>query len=391
MKNSRFNIALGALVVSSLLAACTSHKDKINRVGSVSSKTGIKYSEETYEPQKFRESDPAPGLVLIPGGTFMMGGSEKDIEYNRDNRTRQVTVASFYLDETEVANVDWKEYLEYVLKNDGGDTKYKEMYPDTTVWLRDLAYNDPYATSYFQHPSFNMYPVVGVNWHQANEYCKWRTEIVNKILKEDDEEAVEYPAYRLPSEAEWEYAARGLLESEVYAWEGKSLRNAKGQFRANFKRGRGDYAGWRGGDGHHMTDAYMITAPVKEFWPNDFGLYNMSGNVSEWTQDTYRVLAYEDVDDFNPYRRAGETKIRPDAWLDDFRYRENETLLFNPDPNQQLESVNDRFDNVKVYRGGSWADVAYYLSPGARRFFDADSATATIGFRCAMVRTGSPD
>ncbi|WNJ21285.1 SUMF1/EgtB/PvdO family nonheme iron enzyme [Pontibacter sp. G13] len=388
MNKRSFTFTLATLLVCGLLVGCSSHKDKINRVGKRSSKTGIKYNEETYKPPKYKEPKPAPGLVLIPGGTFMMGGGEKDIENNMDNRQRQVTVQSFYMDETEVANVDWKEFVYYIQKNEG-DTKYKELLPDTNVWRRDLAYNDPYAETYFAHTSFNMYPVVGVNWHQANDYCKWRTERVNEMLLEKDEEAQLYPSYRLPTEAEWEYAARGLLESEIYAWEGKSLRNRKGVFRANFKPGRGNYAGWRGGDGRHMTDGYMITAPVMEFWPNDFGLYNMSGNVAEWTQDNYRRLAFEDVSDFNPYRRKGKTEIRPDDWLDDVSYKAKESLLFNPDPNAPVG--NDGFDNVKVYRGGSWADIAYYLSPGVRRYFNADSSSATIGFRCAMIRVGSPD
>ncbi|MEM6768005.1 MAG: SUMF1/EgtB/PvdO family nonheme iron enzyme [Bacteroidota bacterium] len=373
------------LLAGSVLVSCN-NKKKINRVGKRSGKTGIKYSEETFKPKSFKEQAPGPGLVIVPGGTFMMGGGEKDIEYSQDNRTRQVTVQSFYIDEVEISNVDWKEFL---AAQEGGQSRQQELYPDTAVWLRDLAFNDPYAESYFSHPSFNMYPVVGVNWHQANEYCKWRTDAVNEAILEKDEEAVLYPSYRLPTEAEWEYAARGLQESEVYAWEGKSLRNRKGQFRANFKRGRGDYAGWRGGDRRHMTDGYMITAPVKEFMPNDFGLYNMSGNVAEWTQDNYRVLSYEDVEDFNPYRRKGKTEIRPDQWLDDITYDPKESLLFNPDP--FAPQGNDGFDNVKVVRGGSWADIAYYLSPGARRFFNADSSSATIGFRCAMIKTGSPD
>lgn len=388
MKRRSLTVAMSAFLALGFLASCTSHKDKINRVGRSSSKTGIKYSEETFKPRKWREADPAPGLVLIPGGTFLMGGGEKDVENSMNNRQRQVTVQSFYLDETEIANVDWKEFLASI-RTEIGETRAEEFYPDTNVWARDLAFNDPIAETYFSHPAFNMYPVVGVNWHQANEYCKWRTEKVNETITEKDEEAVTYPSYRLPTEAEWEYAARGLQESEIYAWEGKSLRNRKGQFRANFKRGRGDYAGWRGGDGKHMTDGYMITAPVMEFWPNDFGLYNMSGNVAEWTQDNYRLLAFEDVDDFNPYRRKGKTEIRPDDWLDDITYDNDESLLFNPDPLAPIE--NSDYDNVKVYRGGSWADIAYYLSPGVRRYFPADSSHATIGFRCAMIRVGSPD
>lgn len=397
MKKRSFILAVAALLVAGIMVSCN-HKAKINRVGKRSSKTGIKYSEETYQPPKFKEQDPAPGLILIPGGTFVMGGGEKDIEYSMDNRQRQVTVQSFYLDETEVANVDWKEFLVDVkaggLGYRGEDDKdvplqYENLIPDTNVWRRDLAFNDPIAETYYSHPAFNMYPVVGINWHQANEYCKWRTYIVNTTRKEDDEDAIDYPAYRLPTEAEWEYAARGLQESEIYAWEGKSLRNRKGRFRANFKRGRGDYAGWRGGDGHHMTDGYMITAPVREFWPNDFGLYNMSGNVAEWTQDTYRRLALEDVDDFNPYRRKGQTEIRPDDWLDDVNYQQKSSLLVVDDEFARDDA--DPKDGAKVYRGGSWYDIAYYLSPGVRRYFPADSSSATIGFRCAMIRVGSPD
>ncbi|MCI4666892.1 MAG: formylglycine-generating enzyme family protein [Bacteroidia bacterium] len=382
---------LTALLVAGFMASCASHKEKINRVGKVDANTGIKFDEDTYEPIKFKQNDPAPGLTLVEGGTFMMGGGEKDIEMIMNNRQRQVTVQSFYMDIAEVSNLNWKVFLSTRDDATGGLMK-EELMPDTSVWLRDLAFNDPYAETYYQHPAFNMYPVVGVTWHQANEYCKWRTEIVNKrLMKEskDSSKFTKYPSYRLPTEAEWEYAARGLQESEVYSWEGKSLRNAKGKFRANFKRGRGDYAGWRGGDGHHMTDGYMITAPVKEFWPNDFGLFNMSGNVAEWTQDTYRLLSPEDVDDFNPFRRKGKTTIRPDDWLDDVNYKDKESLLFNPDDNAALGS--DFFDNVKVYRGGSWNDIAYYLSPGVRRYFPADSSSATIGFRCAMVRVGSPD
>jgi formylglycine-generating enzyme len=305
----------------------------INFVGKNSTKTGLKYNEEGgFQVRKFLGMDPAPGLVFVQGGTYIMGGGEKDIEWTMNNRERQVTVHSFYIDETEIANVDYKEFLWYILK-DSGEVMHRQLYPDTTVWLRDLAFNDPYSQYYYAHDAFNTYPVVGVNWHQANEYAKWRTVIVNKTILERDPEEVLYPAYRLPTEAEWEYASRGLLEQENYPWEGKSLRDQEGRFRANFKRGRGDYAGWAGGDGRHYTDGYMITAPVRSFYPNDFGAYNMAGNVCEWTMDTYRVLSGEDVEDLNPNRRRGRTELRPDQWLDDFTYNEKNSLLFNPDPN----------------------------------------------------------
>jgi gliding motility-associated lipoprotein GldJ len=245
-----------------------------------------------------------------------------------------------------------------------------------------------------------MYPVVGISWYQAHEFCKWRTYVVNSKMKEDDPEAITYPKYRLPTEAEWEYAARGLLEQQLYPWEGKSLRNLDGRFRANFKRGRGDFAGRSDKGGSELTgglnDAYMITAPVRaEFQPNDFGLYHMAGNVAEWTEDTYRVLAYEDVQDLNPFRRRGQTQ---DPWKEDSQYPTNESgdlsLLYNPgtDNDPGAGSGNaEQHNRVKVYRGGSWNDVAYYLSCGSRRYLNADSSLATVGFRCAMTRVGSPE
>lgn len=390
MRTKSLLILSFALAVT-ILVGCSSGGN-INFVGKASTKTGLKYNEDGgFQVRIFKGMDPAPGMVFVQGGTYIMGGGEKDIEIKFDNRERQVTVHSFYLDETEISNVDWKEFLFFILR-DSGEDMFTKLYPDTTVWLRDLAFNDPYTQYYYGHIAFNTYPVVGINWHQANEYCTWRTTIVNKTLLDEDPEAVLYPEYRLPTESEWEYAARGLLEQENYPWEGKSLRDAQGKFRANFKRGRGDYAGWAGGDGRHYTDGYMITAPVKSFYPNDFGLYNMAGNVAEWTMDTYRSLNYEDVEDLNPNRREGQTVIRKDQWLDDVNYGDPQTngtasLLWNPDPN--VEGRSD-FDNVKVYRGGAWKDVAYYLTPGSRRFFNADSSAAWIGFRSAMIRLGSP-
>lgn len=396
---------LAVLTVLFAVSIVGCKQENINMVGKSSSKTGLKYNDGNFEVKNYKGQETAPGLVFIEGGTFHMGGGEKDIAYAMDNRERQVTVASFYIDETEVANVDWKEFLWYINK-DSGQQKWESLLPDTNVWLKDLAYNDPYRDNYFQHDGFQTYPVVGINWHQANEYCVWRTSKVNEKLLSDDPEAVLWPAYRLPTEAEWEYAARGGLEQENYPWEGKSLRDANGFFRANHKRGRGDYAGRSNKGGSNLpgglNDAYMIPAPVKAFYPNDFGLYNMAGNVAEWTMDTYRQMSYEDVDDLNPCRRHGKTtapeSIERDPYQDDDRYDPGKSLIhhsdkyngqslfYNPYPHQP----NSDNDNVKVYRGGSWADIAYYLTCGSRRFFNADSSSATIGFRCAMIRVGSP-
>ncbi|MGQ9863884.1 MAG: SUMF1/EgtB/PvdO family nonheme iron enzyme [Bacteroidia bacterium] len=383
-------------IVAIGLVACKSGKD-INHPGRVSSKTGVKYnSEEGFQVRAYSEPEPAPGLVFVEGGTFHMGGTEKDLDYEHNARVRQVTVASFYIDETEVANVDYKEFLFFILK-DSGDTKYQQLLPDTNVWFREMAFNDPYVQYYFQHEGYHTYPVVGVNWHQAREYCAWRTSIVNKKRQEQDPEAVLFPAYRLPTEAEWEYAARAGYEQELYPWEGRSLRDLKGRFRTNFKRGRGDYAGRSNKGGsllyEGLNDAYMIPAPVKAFYPNDFGLYNMAGNVAEWTEDTYRVLTYEDAEDLNPHRRRGQ--VVKDPFQSDDDYNNQTSLLYSPKAAAAQQGGGSPWpdlgsDAAKVYRGGSWADIAYYVTCGARRYLHADSSSATVGFRCAMIRVGSP-
>ena len=399
---------LGMLAVLLVLPACGGKGD-MEDPGSTSRLTGLKFARksggEGFYVKRYREMPPGPGLVFIEGGTFHMGGTEKDLDYEQNARVRQVTVASFYMDETEVPNVEYKQFLFYVQK-DSGDQKAQLLYPDTNVWFREMAYNDPYVRYYFQHEGYHMYPVVGVNWHQAREFAAWRTAIVNKQLLERDPEAILYPDYRLPTEAEWEYAARAGYEQELYPWEGRSLRDMKGRFRVNFKRGRGDYAGRskKGGSLLYegLNDAYMIPAPVKAFYPNDFGLYNMAGNVAEWTEDTYRVLTYEDAEDFNPHRRRG--RVEKDPLQDDDTYYPKTSLLYSPkaaavpqgDQQQDQQPAAGGTwpdlgpDAAKVYRGGSWADIAYYVTCGARRYLHADSSSATVGFRCAMVRVGRP-
>jgi len=384
-------------------------KGDIEDPGTTSRLTGLKFARksggEGFYVKRHREMPPGPGLVFIEGGTFHMGGTEKDLDYEHNARVRQVTVASFYMDETEVPNVEYKQFIFYIQK-DSGDQKAQLLYPDTSVWFREMAYNDPYVRYYYQHEGYHMYPVVGVNWHQAREFAAWRTAIVNKQLLERDPEAILYPDYRLPTEAEWEYAARAGYEQELYPWEGRSLRASggkmAGRFRLNFKRGRGDYAGRSNKGGsllyEGLNDAYMIPAPVKAFYPNDFGLYNMAGNVAEWTEDTYRVLTYEDAEDLNPHRRRGQVEKDPLQADDD--YNPKTSLLYSPKAaatsSQEGQQAGGSVwpdlgaDAAKVYRGGSWADIAYYVTCGARRYLHADSSSATIGFRCAMVRVGRP-
>ena len=369
--------------------------------GAFSTATGLAYNDEDnngFMVNPYNGQPAGPNLVFIEGGRSVMGSYEEEIMNWRDNIERTVSVASFYMDETEVANIHWLEYLHYLNVSDSSREVYIAALPDTTVWEAKLAYNDPYVAHYLRYPGFRYFPVVGVSWAQANNYGAWRTAAVNMKLAEDaGEEYAEYegriplesgfvlPNYRLPSEAEWEYAAQALIGTQwldenqthqrIYPWDGHALRNPYGKemgyFLANFKRGRGDYAGISG----KLNDGALITSYIYEFPPNDFGLYNMSGNVSEWVLDVYRPLSFQDFDDLNPIRR--------DGYLDP-------ASGYNSDIDENPESFTSMIgDRSRVYKGGSWKDVAYWLSPGTRRYLDQDSATSTIGFRCAMIRAGS--
>lgn len=388
-----------ALFLLFLLAmtSCKKGHPTATSPGMVSTTTGLEYnSEDGFKVSEFRGQPDGPNLVYIQGGRTVLGSLEEDLLKTRDNLERTVTVSSFYMDETEVANIHWLEF-EYYVKLDSTRDYWRSILPDTTVWARDLAFNDPYVNHYYRYPGFRYHPVVGVTWEQANEYAHWRTAQVNYRLAEEAgvevpaetggriplETGVVLPDYRLPTEAEWEYAALAMvgtqwvdenqLYNRIYPWDGHALRNPfgkeMGNFLANFKRGRGDYAGVAA----KLNDGAMITTNVYEYPPNDYGLYNMAGNVNEWVWDLYRPLSFEDFNDLNPVRRDGT--------LDPASDYDNGAR----DPNVINSLINDK---IRVYKGGSWADVAYWLSPGTRRFLEQDSATATIGFRCAMIRAG---
>ena len=222
------------------------------------------------------------------------------------------------------------------------------IYPDTLCWVHDFTYgfNEPFTETYFWHPAYDEYPVVGVTWGQSQAFCAWRTHILNEYKKYNGETFVQ--RFRLPSEAEWEYAARGGLELAPYPWGGPYIRNNLGCPLANFKPMRGDY----------VEDNGCHTVPIGSYSPNDYGLYNMSGNVAEWTNTAYDESVYEYTHDMSP-----EYVYRADA----------------NDPASMKR---------KVIRGGSWKDIGYFIQTGTRSYEYQDTAKAYIGFRCVMSYLG---
>jgi gliding motility-associated lipoprotein GldK len=218
------------------------------------------------------------------------------------------------------------------------------VYPDTLVWIRDFSYsyNEPMTKRYYSHPAFGNYPVVGVNWKQATVFCEWRTQYLNAHL-EGKHMATE-SNFRLPTESEWEYAARGGRSQSMYPWGNYYLRNKRGCLLANFKPGRGNYP----------EDGGFYTVRADAYWPNDFGLYCMAGNVAEWTSSFYYEGASNFEHDMNP----------------DIRWNAKDS-----DPPRMKR---------KVIRGGSWKDVGLYLQTSTRTYEYQDTAKSYIGFRCVI-------
>lgn len=400
------------------------------------------------------------GMTLVPGGAFIMGKSDDDLAGVQDAPTKTATVRAFYMDETEITNSEYRQFVNWVrdstlrlklaemadlegktpgngdigefayvdsdpenlnayetyMVNTYGNEQRKinrdaklifdtddypdelyaevmdgmylpleesyngqrtwdvkqfkfqytymdiqkaaknrglkrsevivqqevEVYPDTTAWIRDFAYsyNEPMHNDYFWHDAYGNYPVVGVSWKQAQAFCQWRTLYHNADRKKRGRHAVN--AYRLPSEAEWEYAARGGLQGATYPWGGPYTKNDRGCFMANFKPLRGDYA----------ADQALYTVEADAYDPNDFNLYNMAGNVSEWVNGSYDPASYEYASSINP-------------------------------------NVNDPNNSRKVVRGGSWKDVAYFLQVSSRDYEYADSARSYIGFRTVQDYMGT--
>jgi len=400
------------------------------------------------------------GMTLIPGGAFVMGKSDDDFTGIQDAPTKTVSVRSFYMDETEITNSEYRQFVFWVRDSiirlnlaemadlegqtpddegigefaylvteeddvtpyekymmdtygdeqrkinndidiifeteDYPDELYSEVmdnmylpleesyngqrtwdvsqfefeysymdiqraandrslsrsdvirkeavkiYPDTTVWIRDFeySYNEPMHNDYFWHQAYGDYPVVGISWEQAKAFCQWRTLYKNSSQKSKGKEFVN--SFRLPSEAEWEYAARGGLDGATFPWGGPYAKNDRGCFMANFKPLRGNYA----------ADQALYTVEADAYEPNDYNLYNMAGNVAEWTMSSYHSSSYEFSSTINP-------------------------------------NVNDESYNRKVVRGGSWKDVAYYLQVSSRDYEVDTIQRSYIGFRTVQDYLGT--
>mgnify|MGYP000935641379 FL=1 len=431
--------------------------------------TGVKYKKKWFSEKPF-------GMALIPGGSFTMGKQDQDLIGTMSTPTKTVTIRPYYMDETEITNNEYKEFVFWVRdsivrtrlgiqqefaellttteegesgpsggihdyafavadttdatpyqkymydnyysfgegidsikplswetdiiwkKEDFPDVDYVEVmdslfvsreeavdgvptfnvkllnyrytwfdrnnaakkggkiknfmkneilnvYPDTAVWVKDFnySYNDPMHQDYFYHQSYGDYPVVGVSWEQANAFCNWRTRKKNDYLK-SKKNRISVPDFRLPTEAEWEYAARGGLEFATYPWGSGGTQSDRGCFLANFKPVRGNYA----------ADGALYTMEAKSYNANDYGLYNMAGNVSEWTNTAYNLSSYYMASTMNP-------------------------------------NVENRKNKRKIIRGGSWKDVAYFLEVGSRDYEYADTARSYIGFRTVQNYLGTPN
>ena len=354
------------------------------------SKTG-KNGEMTGVMKRPKWDNPQPyGMLLIPAGSYHMGQNDQDVNTSQIAHNRQITMSAFWIDDAEISNNEYRMFVDAYLEDGknstmgdedgvkagtqvtgGGDSQMsardstlkfleiyynkkftpadfdKVIYPDTLCWKHDFsyAYNEPLMENYYWHCAFDKYPVVGVNWYGAQAFCHWRTLHYNGYRNKKNKPPL--PRFRLPTEAEWEYAARGGFEHKLYPWEGPYLRNSKGCPLANFKPGRGDY----------IIDNYEYTAPQYAYWPNDYGLYNTSGNVAEWCEDDFEEAAFSYAHDLNPVY-----------------YYKNEPRM----------PGNKR----KLIRGGSWKDVGYMLSVGTRTYEYADTTKSFVGFRSVVSVLG---
>lgn len=411
---------------------------------------GVQGREEWYQPDPF-------GMLFIPMGSYNMGPSDQDVPYALTAQSKTVSVQAFYMDQTEISNNEYRQFVFHVrdsiarrilgeeideelylnlldeygedidppninwyaklkyndyknpdikdalepmyyspgerflrrreidprklnytyywidfrraskresrdaLLGDPGErhafsldrskflmTDIINVYPDTLAWIHDFTYsfNEPMTQNYFWHPAYDDYPVVGVSWKQATAFCIWRTSLLHSYLQEIGSTIVN--DFRLPTESEWEYAARGGLDLSPYPWGGPYIRNSRGCFLGNFKPMRGNY----------LDDGGFHTVKINSYNPNDYGLYCMAGNVSEWTSNAFDESAYNFAHDLNP------------DYLYDAKDEDPEVL------------------KRKVIRGGSWKDIGYYLQTSTRTYEYQDTAKCYVGFRCVMTYLG---
>jgi formylglycine-generating enzyme len=224
------------------------------------------------------------------------------------------------------------------------------VYPDTLAWVHDFVYsfNEPMTNNYFWHPAYDDYPVVGVSWKQCRAFCVWRTQYLNSYFLTIGHSMVN--DFRLPTESEWEYSARGGLDLSPYPWGGPYIRNARGCFLGNFKPMRGNY----------IPDGGFHTVHIFSYSPNEWGFYNMAGNAAEWTSNAFEENAY------------------------DMEHDLNSDYVNDPPEEEKYQAVRQR----KVIRGGSWKDVGFYLQNSTRTYEYQDTAKSYIGFRCVMTYLG---
>ena len=412
---------------------------------------GVQNRPEWYQPDPY-------GMLFIPNGSYNMGNSDQDVPYAQVSGSKTVTVQAFYMDETEITNNEYREFVNWVMDSiahiklgesledhliteneetgetydppfinwdakiawdDPGDEEQREIlaamylpenerfyrrkqidtrllkydyyyidykaaaakdyttgvpdegsynnrpqglkdrsvyiikktisvYPDTLAWVHDFTYsfNEPMTQMYFWHPAYDNYPVVGVSWVQARAFCIWRTQKLNSWSFRNEEAIVN--DFRLPTESEWEWAARGGLDMSPYPWGGPYIRNSNGCFLGNYKPMRGNYT----------DDGGSQTLIVGHYAPNDYGLYDMAGNVAEWTSNSFDESAYNFAHDLNM----------------DYCYEAKET--------------DSPVLKRKVIRGGSWKDIGYYMQVGSRSYEYQDTAKCYIGFRCVQTYLG---